>query len=405
MDKAKVLVVEDEGIVAAVIKDTVINLGYDVPAVVFTGEEAVKKAEALRPDLVLMDIGLKGAMDGIQAAEEILKRFNIPVIYLTAYADKKTLQRAKITEPFGYILKPFEERELHTNIEIALYKYKVEQERKKLEVQLYQSHKMAAIGKLAAGVAHEINNPATFVKVNAVTMAKWWKLLGPIYSKVLESGWDREPGLEKLSDMLPKFSKMIQAIEKGVKRISSITSALREFARSDHQEKQLVDIRRVVESAVMVTENQYKHHADLVNKNGFEIPKIVGNSHKLEQVFVNLIINAADATKEKVEIMRDRGESFQGLISISTSLQGTKAERINMVVKDNGIGMDTAGMQKVSDPFFTTKSVGKGTGLGLSIVYGIIEDHGGDISVDSTKGEETTFTITLPCNQNLRQNV
>ena len=399
MDKAKVLVVEDEGIVATVIQDTLTNLGYDVPEAVFTGEEAVQKAEMLRPDLVLMDIGLKGAMDGIQAAEEIHERFNIPIIYLTAYADQKTLQRAKISEPFGYILKPFEERELHTNIEIALYKYKVDQERRKLQEQVYHRDKMAAIGQLVAGVAHEINNPATFVKVNAVTMAKWWRVLEPIYGKALESGWNREAGLENLADIIPKFPKMIQAIEKGINRISSITSDLREYAGSNHQEEQIVDIRQIIKSAVTMTNNQFKYHADLIQKNESEIPKIAGNRNKLEQVFVNLIINAADATKEKSEMMRDRGESFQGLISISTRLQNGKTERIKVVVQDNGIGMDAADMPKVFDPYFTTKSVEQGTGLGLSIVYGIIKDHGGDISIDSTKGEGTMFSILLPCNR------
>ncbi len=120
MAKARVLVVEDEGIVARDIAMTLKSLGYAVPAITSSGEEAVKQAGEVHPDLVLMDIRLKGDMDGIQAAEEIRTRFSIPVVYLTAYADNNTLQRAKITEPYGYILKPFQERELYTSIEIAL---------------------------------------------------------------------------------------------------------------------------------------------------------------------------------------------------------------------------------------------------------------------------------------------
>ncbi len=125
MGKMNILVVEDERIVAEDIKMRLQNLGYAVPGIVFSGEEAVKKAEKAQPDLVLMDIVLEGEMNGIEAAAIISSRFNIPIVYLTAYADNKTLEQAKVTEPLGYILKPFEDRELRTTIEMALYKYKM----------------------------------------------------------------------------------------------------------------------------------------------------------------------------------------------------------------------------------------------------------------------------------------
>ena len=128
MSKAKILIVENERIVAEDIKRTLQNLGYGVCSIVTSGVEAVKKAEQDNPDLILMDIVLQDEMSGIEAAEQIRTRFNIPIIYLTAYADEKTLERAKITEPFGYIIKPFDERELHSTIEMALYKNKTEKE-------------------------------------------------------------------------------------------------------------------------------------------------------------------------------------------------------------------------------------------------------------------------------------
>ncbi len=126
MKKKQIMVVEDERIVADDIKMSLLRLEYAVPAVAVTGEDAVKKAKETRPDLVLMDIVLQGKMDGIEATAIIQSRYNIPVVYLTAYADEKTLERAKITEPFGYILKPFEDRDLHTTIEMALHKHKIE---------------------------------------------------------------------------------------------------------------------------------------------------------------------------------------------------------------------------------------------------------------------------------------
>jgi CheY-like chemotaxis protein len=131
MTDAKILVVEDENIVALEIKKRLQKLGYIVPGVASTGEDAISKVEGILPDLVLMDIMLKGEIDGIHAAGEIRRRFNIPVVYLTAYSDEETLQRAKLTEPYGYILKPFEEDDLRTTIEIALYRHQVSNGREK----------------------------------------------------------------------------------------------------------------------------------------------------------------------------------------------------------------------------------------------------------------------------------
>ena len=133
MAKAQILVVEDENIIAMDIQSRLEFLGYAVPAVAYSGEEAIRKVSEVHPDLVLMDIVLEGKMDGVEAAEQIKVQFDIPVVYLTAYADENTLQRAKITESYGYILKPFEARDLHANIEIALYKHRMERKLKESE--------------------------------------------------------------------------------------------------------------------------------------------------------------------------------------------------------------------------------------------------------------------------------
>ncbi len=133
MNKRRILVVEDERLVAKHIENMVRGLGYDVAGVAATGEDAVRVALGALPDLVLMDIMLRGDMDGIAASEQIWDKAAIPVVYLTAYADEATLERAKVTDPFGYLLKPFEERELYTAIEMALYKHKTDRELKERE--------------------------------------------------------------------------------------------------------------------------------------------------------------------------------------------------------------------------------------------------------------------------------
>ena len=153
MTRAKVLVVEDEIVVAKAIELALQRHGYDVPATVSSGLEAIQKAAEIQPDLVLMDIVLKGDMDGIVAAEQIRDRFNIPIVYLTAYTDSDTVQRAKITEPFGYITKPFEERELHTNIEMALYKHKMDKALRESE-----SEKQLILSTLSELIAYQDKN-------------------------------------------------------------------------------------------------------------------------------------------------------------------------------------------------------------------------------------------------------
>jgi CheY-like chemotaxis protein len=137
MANPAVFIVEDEAIVANDIKETLKSLGYSVPGIVNSGELAIEKVKETQPDLVLMDIHLAGKMDGIEAAGRINSVYDIPVIYLTAYADKDLLDRAKITEPYGYILKPYDERELHSVIEMALYKHKIDGEIKKRDTILF----------------------------------------------------------------------------------------------------------------------------------------------------------------------------------------------------------------------------------------------------------------------------
>ncbi|NVL91040.1 MAG: PAS domain S-box protein [Desulfobacterales bacterium] len=169
MAKTQILVVEDENIIAEDIQKSLQALGYTVSSVVPSGEEAIKEVKENKPDLVLMDIVLQGEINGIDAADQIQSRFNIPVIYLTAYADDKTLERAKITEPFGYIIKPFEERELHTTIETALYKHKMERELKEREEWL--STTLASIGD--AVIATDTKSYIIFMNPVAESLTGW----------------------------------------------------------------------------------------------------------------------------------------------------------------------------------------------------------------------------------------
>ena len=169
MANARIMIVEDEAIVALDLQHKLKTLGYAVSGVASSGEEAVRKVPQTRPDLVLMDIKLKGDMDGIEAAQRIRDEFNIPVVYLTAYSDENTLQRAKVTEPAGYLLKPFKDREVYATIEMALYKHKMEMELKK-SAQRFATI-VLSIGD--AVIATDLQGRVTFMNPVAETLTGW----------------------------------------------------------------------------------------------------------------------------------------------------------------------------------------------------------------------------------------
>jgi PAS domain S-box-containing protein len=169
MARPQILVVEDESIVAEDMKAMLEGFGYAVPAVAFSGEEAVKKVLDTRPDLVLMDIVLKGQMSGVEAVERIRSRCNIPVVYVTAYADETTVRRAKVTEPFGYILKPFDAREVQTTIEIALYKHRMDEKLRASEQWLGTT--LRSLGD--AVIATDTQGCITFMNPRAEALTGW----------------------------------------------------------------------------------------------------------------------------------------------------------------------------------------------------------------------------------------
>lgn len=205
MAKSKIMIVEDERITAEDLKGALESVGYIVPDLISSGEDAVKKAGEIRPDLVLMDIQLEGEMDGIKAAERIRERYGMPVIYLTAYSDANTVQRAKITEPSGYILKepfgfirkPFEESELHTAIEITLYRHKIERRLRYHEQWLQAILKSVNDAIIATDAKGQI------------------KFMNPIAEDL--TGWIQEDAIgEQLDDVFSEAPKLKEILEKNI---------------------------------------------------------------------------------------------------------------------------------------------------------------------------------------------
>ena len=179
MTQASILVVEDEGIVAQEIKSRLEKSGYTVCAVAHDGKTAIAQAEKMQPDLVLMDIQLKGDMDGIEAAGLIRDRFNIPAVYLTAFTDPTTLARAKVMEPFGYVIKPFETRSLIVAIEIALHRFRSESER------IYRE-KLQAVLETAGAICHELNQPMMTISGHTELLMNSLDPNDPIYPRIVK---------------------------------------------------------------------------------------------------------------------------------------------------------------------------------------------------------------------------
>jgi signal transduction histidine kinase/ligand-binding sensor domain-containing protein len=258
--------------------------------------------------------------------------------------------------------------------------------------QLIQSEKMASVGQLAAGVAHEINNPIGYVKANLCALKRY---MGNVYSvldryALLEQALPTEhpdridmaalKARVELDYLRQDVPQLLEEADEGVARVQKIVHDLRDFSRLDEHEWQWADLHQGLESTLSIVAHEIKYKAELVREYG-ELPPIECLPSQLNQVFLNLLVNAAQAIEGR------------GRITIRT---GVDANGVWVQVADTGQGIDAANLSRVFEPFFTTKPVGSGTGLGLSVSYGIVRTHGGTIEVASERGVGTQFTVHLP---------
>jgi|GEM_PF-1942074 len=268
---------------------------------------------------------------------------------------------------------------------------------KKAQKQIIQSEKLAAIGQLAAGIAHEINNPVSFVNSNLATLRKYddalTELLGSYEDlKVAVESQETQKAREALSRiakwkeqwdlkaMMTDLREILQESQIGVDRVRKIILDLRTFARSDKGTVGKEDLNQIVQGILNIVWNELKYKVDLKTEYG-EISPVNCNAQEIGQVVINLLINAGQAIPEK------------GKVIVRTYAKGSEAY---LEVSDTGTGISPENLEKIFDPFFTTKEPGKGTGLGLSICYDLIQRHGGRIEVESEVGKGTKFTVVLP---------
>jgi two-component system cell cycle sensor histidine kinase/response regulator CckA len=494
-----VLIVEDERIVAKDLQQTLAGMGYDAFAIASSAEEAIARASDKCPDIVLMDIRIKGARDGIQTAEILRSKFGVPVIYLTAHADEATIERAKKTEPYGYLLKPVKSAELRSAIEVAVHKQRIDKrlhererwfstalcsiadavvmvdlagkvtfinpaaevligskakdvigksgddvlrlldqrrtpaeaaplatalrvqqsveaeevslrnpstsaqrpiedgsapvidqgqllgavmvfrdvtEQKKLQKQLELADRLASLGTMAAGAAHELNNPLAIVVTNAGFVAE------ELQQHAADLKAKASP--QAAEQRLGRISESLKDLQSAASRMGRIVSDLRTFSRPVEQTSQIVDLPRCVEWAIRTTSHEFHHRAQLRTEFG-ETPPVNADQTRLEQVLVNLLVNAAQA------IAPGSADRNEVCVATRTDERGQAV----IEVRDTGPGIAPDVIKQIFEPFFTTKPVGIGTGLGLSICHGIVGSMGGEIQVESELGKGTTFRVSL----------
>jgi two-component system, cell cycle sensor histidine kinase and response regulator CckA len=491
-ETSTILVVEDERIVAKDLQRSLTNLGYSVPATATSAEEALRLASERCPDLVLMDIRLRGERDGIETAKLLRSRFDVPVVYLTAYSDKETVARAKATEPYGYLTKPIKADELRSAVEIALHKHRMDlrlrdrerwfattlrsigdavistdverritlmnpvaevltgwrmedaigrplddvlrfvdevskmaidnpiqkalqegrivrldtallpqsggdrvvadsaapivdesgavlgavlvfrdvSEQRRLQRQLELIDRLSSVGTVAAGIAHEINNPLTLVSTNLQSAVEQ---VHEHQNELVNASWTKDVE-----------SALVEA-QTGAQHVAKIVADLRSFARPAPDSSRVTDIRRVIESSIAIAGHEIRAKARVFTE--FSGPAtVLADETRLSQVFVNLLMNAAQA------IASGRSEENEIRVITSADPRG----RVAVEIRDTGSGMTEDVLKRAFDPFFTTKEGGHGTGLGLGICHGIVTSLGGEISAESQAGKGSTFRVVLP---------
>lgn len=504
----RILIVENEWIIANDIRMSLEDMGYEVIDVVSSGEKAIEAAALLKPDLILMDIMLEGEMDGIDTAKHIRQILDTPIVYLTAYSDKRFLNRSKETEPFGYLLKPFKSREVHIVIEIALYKHKMERnlresqkwlstlfnsihdavitidnkgfinylnpsavsltgwnnedakghiieevfcvipdtmddshraaatgshsgfnpfkdihkqlndlqlmdyiltdknglktyieaaaspikddkdvliggiitfrditKRREIHEHIKSTEQLIALGRMAGGVAHELNNPLTGILT---------------FAKIL---CDNTPK-EKKSD-----KEALELIVDQTLRCSRIISGLLGFSSNIVYNKTPIDVNNSImivlnslaeikTSTLKKLEKKRFENINIIPNLDLSIPLLAADNLQIQDLIINLLNNASDAIL---------AANTSGTIFITTSLYIENDKKyIQIEIKDTGHGIKEEDRARIYEPFFTTRPVGKGTGLGLAVAYGIVKMHKGTITFESEINKGTTFFVRLP---------
>ena len=357
----KILIVEDELLIAKNLSHKLQKLGYEIADIVSCGADAIQRAGEIKPDLILMDIVIKGDLDGIETAAIINQVFDIPIIYTTAYADDETLQRAENTGSYGYLLKPFKEREVHATIKMALSKHQESLGMQKIiAVAAAKSENRSRFISMAY---HDLNTPLTTIQLSA---------------EMMEDSELQRPGTT---------NKNVARIKKAVSNMSELLAEILMLSKAEagklSLDLNLVNVTDICTSILEELQPIVTHKHLITFETGTDVlyanldPKLL--HHLLTNLLSNAIKYSPDGGNISLELICENQQIFFG-------------------VRDEGIGMTAEYQGKLFQQFERGANVGKikGSGLGLCIVKHIVDLHGGTISVESAIDKGTTFIVALP---------
>jgi signal transduction histidine kinase len=368
MTGARILIVEDEAILAEELSTRINRMGLAVAGIAACADDAMARAADSAPDLVLMDIRLQGATDGVDAALAIRDRFDLPVVFVTAHSDGTTVGRAKLAGPFGYVIKPFNQQELSVAIEMALHKHAADRH----EHQLLETQRTESLGRVAGSVAHDFSN-----------------LLVPIIGNANLAALEVDPQ--------SRAAVYLERINEAAERAAVLCRQMLAYSGRGHLQIEASSVNAIIENMQELLRAPAKKRVALTFCLGPGLPDIAVDANQIQQLLMNLVLNAVEAVGDADGsiVVRTRSERvLEDAVSAAGPL--TPGSYVVIEVADSGAGIELDATERIFEPFFTTKAFGRG--LGLAAARGIARGHRGAIGVDSMPGHGATFFVYLPAN-------
>lgn len=405
----RILIVDDEEGVRKVFVARLAERYICVPAA--DAQQALAHLANEQFALAILDVQMQG-LSGVELLRKIIGDFpDVAVIMASGIDRRQRVVDALRLGAFDYLIKPVDLDVLELTVERALerrallrdgkrYKRDLEKRNQELatqkaelewlQAQLVHSEKMASLGQLAGGVAHELNNPAGFIYSNMESLGEYAKELQRLHALYDSISFPPDSAVKikalkqeiRYERLVPDLSSIVTDCEEGARRIRDIVLNLRTFSRLDEADVKKIDVHEGIEATIRLLSQYYNSNHITIKRDYGALPLLECLAGQINQVWMNLLTNAAQAIGPG-----------QGEVRIETRVED---ENVLVRISDSGRGIKAEDIKRIFDPFFTTKAVGEGTGLGLSISYGILERHGGRINVESTPGEGTTFTTVIP---------
>ncbi|MEQ9554071.1 MAG: response regulator [Coleofasciculus sp. G3-WIS-01] len=412
---AKILAVDDDITVQIILQELLESEGHEV-LLAEDGEAALLKTKKLQPDLIICD-WMMPKLDGIEVCRRIKADPQLATIFLILLTIREQVADRVQGLDSGaddFLSKPIEPSELQARVRSGLRLSQLNKqfsqalhELKQTQSQLVQSEKMSSLGRMVAGIAHEINNPVTFIHGNLSHIEYYTQDLLELVEFYQQEYPNPSPRLQnKITDvnldfLSQDFPKILASMKIGTERLRELVLSLRKFSRIDEAERKSVDIHEGIESALFLVQHRLLNSAgqpwiQIIKEYG-NLPLFECYPGQLNQVFIHIINNAIEALERNKEKAKVNGYSSKNIatIKIKTTLQDNYQVIIHII--DNGVGITEVVKPRIFDPFFTTKPVGKGRGLGLSIAHQIVvNQHGGELDCVSQPNVGTQMTIKLP---------